>query len=135
MVGLGFPAWVSGLSYVFDNPYANLLMIDRVIRGLFKLFREFMTVIQAIAILKAAKELAARLLTTELKPPLFPHEGEILIELQKVVDAGLAGESWIYKLAGLDYLEFNALMARLAYHHLRGEDSPAPCPALQFSEN
>jgi hypothetical protein len=83
-----------------------------------------MTIIQAISILKAAKGLAELLLTAGLKQPLYPNEGEILIELQKVVDAGLAGESWIYKLAGLDYLEYNALLARLDYHHARGADAP-----------
>jgi hypothetical protein len=85
-----------------------------------------MTVTQAIAIFRASKWLAAVLLGSWVQPPLYPHESEILIELQKVVDAGLTQESWIYQMAGLDYMEFNVLLARLAYHH---------APAIPLSQS
>lgn len=81
-----------------------------------------MTRAQAIAILRASKFLAYSLLNSTLQPSLYPNEGETLIELQKVVDAGLAQEAEIYQMAGLDILEYNALLARLAYHHARGDD-------------
>lgn len=81
-----------------------------------------MTKTQAIAILKAGKPLAYSLLNSTLQPSLYPDEGEILIELQKVVDAGLAHDAEIYQAAGLDIMEYNALLARLAYHHARGDD-------------
>ncbi|MDB5078625.1 MAG: hypothetical protein JWP00_549 [Chloroflexi bacterium] len=83
-----------------------------------------MYITQAISIFKASKGLATILLASGPKQPLYPDEATILIELQKVVDAGFTNESWIYKMAGLDYLEFNALLSRLAYHHKRGEDVP-----------
>lgn len=82
-----------------------------------------MTRAQAIAILKASKSLANALLNSTLQPSLYPNEGHVLIELQKVVDAGLAHEAEVYQMAGLDVLEYNALLARLAYHHARGDDT------------
>jgi hypothetical protein len=81
-----------------------------------------MTRTQAIAILRASKPLAYSLLNSTLQPSLYPNEGEILIGLQEVVDAGLAQDTEIYREAGLDTLEYNALLARLAYHHARGDD-------------
>ena len=81
-----------------------------------------MTRTQAIAILRASKLLAYSLLNSTLQPSHYPNEGETLIELQKVVDAGLAQDTEIYQMAGLDILEYNALLSRLAYHHARGDD-------------
>jgi len=82
-----------------------------------------MSIAQAVAILKASKSLANLLLTMYIPKPLYPHEGEILIEFQKVVDAGLSQEEWLYTMAGLDKFEHHALLDRLAYHHARGEDN------------
>jgi hypothetical protein len=82
-----------------------------------------MSIAQAISILKASKSLASLLLSMYIPKSLYPHEAEVLIEFQKVVDAGLSQEEWLYTLAGLDKFEHDALLERLAYHHARGEDN------------
>ena len=89
-----------------------------------------MTKTQAIAILKVSKPLAYSLLNSTIQPTLYPDEGEIIIEVQKIVDAGLAQEAEIYEAAGLDFMEYNALLARLAYHHARGDDASSIETAL-----
>ncbi len=89
-----------------------------------------MTISQAIAILKASKPLAIMLLETYIPKSLYPNESEILIEFQKVVDAGLEQEEWLYTRAGLDKFEYKILLERLAYHHARGEDKAELLPVL-----
>ena len=85
-----------------------------------------MTITQAISILKDSKPLAVALVSSNLQLALYPDEGKIIIEFQKIVDAGLAQDPELYKSAGLDVMQYNALLARLAYHHARGDDKPDP---------
>jgi len=94
-----------------------------------------MTKGEAIILLSESRELAVYLLNHPQDSSLYPGEGDILLGVHQVIEAGYAQDNYVREMTSLSREEFSALERRLDYHYARGSEQPNYQQHFGFSYN